>query len=191
MSITAVIFVIGIIFGGQYLKENGSRWLLGSGGTFTLQSVNGPVSLEQFKGQVVAIYFGYMSCPDICPTSLWNLTTAINSLTPEQAKDVRAIFISLDPDRDSPEAMDLFVKGFNKQFVGLTDTKEKLDKVARQYGVVYEKVKLEGSAMGYVLDHSSVIYLLDKKGSVQFHIPHNTDPETIKQELVKLINAST
>jgi len=187
LSITGIIFVIGLIFGGQYLQEKGSKWLLGSGGDFTLQSVNGPVSLKQFKGNVVAVYFGYMSCPDICPTSLWNLTSAIKLLTPEQANKVQGIFISLDTERDYPEAMDLFVKGFNKKFIGLTDTQEIVDKVARQYGVVYQKVKLKDSAMGYVLDHSSIIYLIDKQGSIQYRVPHNTAPEKIKEELLKLI----
>ncbi len=180
-------FVIALVFGGQYLKDQGSIWLPGSGGNFTLQSNKGAVSLSDYKGKVVALYFGYMSCADICPTSLWNLTTAINLLTPEQAEQIQGIFVSLDPDRDSPKAMDLYVKGFKKSFVGLVDSKEKLDAVARQYGVVYEKVELKGSAMGYVLDHTSVIYLMDKKGKIQYRIPHNTDPEIMKQELLKLL----
>ena len=114
----------------------------------------------------------------------------MNMLTAEQAEQVQGIFISLDPDRDSPRAMGMFVKGFFDTYIGLTDTKEVLDKVARQYSVVYEKVALEGSAMGYVLDHSSVIYLIDKSGVLQYYTPHNTNPEKIKEDLLKLIESS-
>lgn len=176
-----------ILLAQQYLKQQGSDLIPGAGGNFTLQSDKGPVSLSDFKGKVVAIYFGYMSCPDICPTSLWNLKLAMQMLTAEQAEQVQGLFISLDPDRDSPKAMGIFVKGFFDTYIGLTDTKEVLDKVARQYSVIYEKVPLEGSAMGYVIDHSSVIYLIDQNGVLQYYIPHNTAPEEIKEDLVKLL----
>ena len=188
--IILVCFLGGILLAQQYLKQQGSGLIPGAGGDFTLQSDKGPVSLSDFKGKVVAIYFGYMSCPDICPTSLWNLSLAMNMLTAEQAEQVQGIIISLDPDRDSPRAMGMFVKGFFDTYIGLTDTKEVLDKVARQYSVVYEKVALEGSAMGYVLDHSSVIYLIDKSGVLQYYTPHNTNPEKIKEDLLKLIESS-
>jgi len=188
--IILVCFFGGILLAQQYLKQQGSDLIPGSGGDFTLQSDKGPVSLSDFKGKVVAIYFGYMSCPDICPTSLWNLSLAMNLLSAEEAAQVQGLFISLDPDRDSPRAMGMFVKGFFDTYIGLTDTKEVLDKVARQYSVIYEKVPLEGSAMGYVMDHSSVIYLIDKKGVLQYYIPHNTDPAEIKKDLLKLLESS-
>lgn len=164
--IILVCFLGGILLAQQYLKQQGSDLIPGAGGNFTMQSDKGPVSLSDFKGKVVALYFGYMSCPDICPTSLWNLSSAMQMLTAEQAEQVQGIFVSLDPDRDSPKAMGMFVKGFFDTYIGLTDSKEVLDKVARQYSVIYEKVPLEDSAMGYVLDHSSVIYLIDKKRGV-------------------------
>lgn len=186
--IVLVCFFAGILIAQQYLKRTGSDLLPGAGGNFTLQSHSGPVSLSDFRGKVTAIYFGYMSCPDICPTSLWNLSSAMKMLSDEEAKQVQGIFISVDPERDSPYALSLFVKGFFDTFIGLTDSKEKIDKVARQYSVIYEKVPLEDSAMGYVIDHSSVIYLIDKKGVLQYYVPHNTQPELIKNELLKLIN---
>ncbi len=186
--IILVCFLGGILLAQQYLKQQGSDLIPGAGGNFTMQSDKGPVSLSDFKGKVVALYFGYMSCPDICPTSLWNLSSAMQMLTAEQAEQVQGIFVSLDPDRDSPKAMGMFVKGFFDTYIGLTDSKEVLDKVARQYSVIYEKVPLEDSAMGYVLDHSSVIYLIDKKGVLQYYTPHNTAPEEIRDDLLKLLS---
>ncbi len=185
--VIVVLFFGGLLLAQQYLKRQGSDLLPGMGGDFTLQSDRGPVSLKDFRGKVVALYFGYMSCPDICPTSLWNLSQALKEMTPEKAEQVQGIFISVDPERDSPKAMGLFVKGFYPTFIGLTDEKEKVDKVVRQYGVVYQKVPLEDSAMGYVVDHSSVIYLIDRDGVLQQMIPHDTDPEIIREELQKLL----
>jgi len=183
-------FFCGLFFAQFFLKQQGSSLLPGNGGNFTLQSNKGPVSLSNFKGKVVAIYFGYMSCPDICPTSLWSLSAAMNLLTAEQAEQVQGIFVSLDPERDSPYALSIFVKGFYESFIGLTDSKERLDKVARQYSVIYEKVPLKGSEMGYVLDHSSVIYLVDRRGVLEYFSPHNSPPEEIRDELLRLLGES-
>lgn len=185
--IILVCFFGGILLAQQYLKQQGSDLIPGTGGDFTLQSDKGPVSLSDFKGKVVAVYFGYMSCPDICPTSLWNLSAAMNMLTAEQAAQVQGIFVSVDPDRDSPRAMGMFVKGFFDTFIGLTGKKEVIDKIARQYSVIYEKVPLKDSAMGYVIDHSSVIYLIDRQGVLQYFTPHNTPPEEIRDYLLKLL----
>ncbi len=186
--VVLICFFGGILLAQQYLKQQGSDLIPGAGGNFTLQSDKGPVSLSDFKGKVVALYFGYMSCPDICPTSLWNLSAAMKMLTDGQAAQIQGIFVSLDPDRDSPRAMGMFVKGFFDTYIGLTDTKEALDKVARQYSVIYEKVPLENSEMGYVIDHSSVIYLIDKNGVLQYYTPHDTAPEEIRDDLLKLLD---
>jgi protein SCO1/2 len=185
--VVVILFFGGLLLAQQYLKRQGSDLLPGMGGDFTLQSDQGPVSLKDFRGKVVALYFGYMSCPDICPTSLWNLSQAMKELPPEKAEQVQGIFISVDPDRDSPKAMGMFVKGFYPTFIGLTDEKEKVDKVVRQYGVVYQKVPLKDSAMGYVVDHSSVIYLIDREGVLQNMIPHDTDPQIIRDALLELL----
>jgi protein SCO1/2 len=182
-----VLFFAGLWLAQLALKQQGSSLLPGNGGDFTLQSAQGPVSLSDFRGKVVALYFGYMSCPDICPTSLWSLSSAMRQLSPEQVEQVQGVFISLDPERDSPAAMSLFVKGFFESFIGLTDRQEVIDRVARQYSVVYQKVALKESAMGYVLDHSSVIYLIDKAGVLRYFSPHNATPEEIKVELLSLL----
>ena len=185
------LFFAALWLAQSALQRQGSSLLPGNGGEFTLQSAQGPVSLSDFRGKVVALYFGYMSCPDICPTSLWNLSAAMRQLTPEQASQVQGVFISLDPERDSPAAMALFVKGLFDSFIGLTDSQETLDRVARQYSVVYQKVALKESAMGYVLDHSSVIYLIDKGGVLRYFSPHNASPEEIKVELLNLLNEAS
>jgi len=185
--VAIVGFIGGLLLAQNLLKQQGSDLLPGRGGEFTLMSDQGQVSLSDFKGKVTVLYFGYMSCPDICPTALWNLSAAMKLLTPQQAEQIQGMFISVDPERDSPYALGLFVKGFFDSFIGLTGAKEDIDKVARQYSVIYEKVPLKDSAMGYVIDHSSVTYLIDRQGVLQYYIPHNTPPEEIRDDLLKLL----
>lgn len=185
--VISITFLAAIVLTQGYLKHRGVALLPGAGGEFTLQSESGPVSLSDFRGKVVALYFGYMSCPDICPTSLWNLSEAIKMLRPEQAERVQGIFISLDPDRDSLEALEIFVKGFHDSFIAVTGSRENLDQVARQYNVVYQKVALNDSTLGYVINHSSVIYLVDDKGVLQYFIPHNSAAQEIRDDLLKLL----
>jgi protein SCO1/2 len=133
-----------------------------------------------------------MSCPDICPTALWGLTEAVKLLTPEQQDQMQTLFVSVENKRDTPEALGIFVKGFHPDYLGLTDSdQENLDKVARQYSVIYEEVALKDSAMGYVIDHSSVIYLIDREGLLQYRIPHGEQPRIIADSLLKLIGEPT
>ena len=93
-------FFAGLLLAQNLLQRQGIGLLPGQGGNFTLQSNSGPVSLGDFKGKVVALYMGYMACPDICPTSLWNLAEAVRALSDEQAGEVQGIFVSVDPERD-------------------------------------------------------------------------------------------
>ena len=181
-------FFVGLLLAQNLLQRQGIGLLPGQGGNFTLQSNSGPVSLGDFKGKVVALYMGYMACPDICPTSLWNLAEAVRALSDEQAGEVQGIFVSVDPERDSPRALDIFARGFFPSFIGLTGNRSELDAVARQYGFVYEKVPLKDSAMGYVIDHSSVIYLVDRQGVLQAFIPHDTPPDEIRRQLLQLLS---
>jgi protein SCO1/2 len=109
-------------------------------------------------------------------------------LSQAEASQVQGVFVSVDPERDSPEALGIFARGFFPGFVGLTGERNELDSVARQYGFIYERVPLKDSAMGYVIDHSSIIYLIDRQGVLQAYIPHDTSPQKIKQELLKLLS---
>jgi len=186
--VAVIGFFGGLLLAQELLKKNGVGLLPGQGGNFTLQSDKGPVSLVDFKGKVVALYMGYMACPDICPTSLWNLTEAVKLLSEDEASQVQGVFVSVDPERDSPRALGIFARGFFPSFVGLTGERNELDSVSRQYGFIYEKVPLKDSAMGYVIDHSSIIYLIDRQGVLQAFIPHDTPPQKIRQELLKLLS---
>lgn len=105
-----------------------------------------------------------MYCPDVCPTSLSSLAFALQNFSPEQLKNFRGLFISVDPERDGLEQLDEYAKYFHKNFIGATSHKENIDDITKRYESFYEKIYLEGSKMDYSVSHTSYIYLLTKKG---------------------------
>jgi protein SCO1 len=148
------------------------------GGDFTLQSVFGPVSLHTFRGKVAVVYFGYTFCPDACPTTLFTLGHALKSLTPAEASAVQPILITLDPARDTPKRLAEYAMFFYPSVIGLSGTPEQIAVVARHYGVRYAFTKVD-SAGGYVVDHTSTLYVVGRDGRIASRLPHGTAPPEI------------
>ena len=153
-----------------------------TGGDFSLDSATGPVELKQFRGKVVVLYFGYTSCPDACPTTLSALGAAMRGLKPNEAAKVQPIFITLDPARDSAEHMQEYSRFFYPTLLGLRGSDEKVAVVARQYGVLYAKQKVDSSA-NYVVDHSSLLYVIGVDGKLARSVPYGASPTEIKAAL--------
>jgi len=149
------------------------------GGEFTLIGKDGWVSLSDFKGKVVAIYFGYTKCPDVCPTNLSFLSSAIGQLSSDEKKQFQSIFISVDPGRDSPDTLVDYVKYFDKDMIGLSAAPDDLDPVVAQYGAYYEKVPYSNSALMYGIDHTSETYIVGKDGKLSSILPHAADSAKI------------
>ena len=165
---------------GRPTSEGGyPQGVVPKGGDFTLQSSAGPVSTRDFRGKVVMLYFGYTQCPDVCPTSLSHMTQVLNELNPQELKEIVAIFVSVDPKRDSPAFLTDYVGYFHRNFIGVTGTPEALAEAAKRYGVQYGFSSEADSALGYTVNHSSVIYLIDRAGVLRFAFPHETSPETL------------
>ncbi|WP_432695821.1 SCO family protein [Marinobacterium sp. YM272] len=158
------------------------------GGDFTLTSAQGPVSLSDFRGQVAVIYIGYASCPDVCPTELAILSRAMDQLSAKQRSEVQGLFISVDPERDTPERLEKYVNFFSDRLIGVTGTPDQIDQVVRQYGAFYRKVELDDSAMGYAVDHSSRLYLIDRQGEFVGLLNHGVQPAEVKERLESLLN---
>ena len=153
------------------------------GGDFILQSAEGPVSLSDYKGKTIVLYFGYAFCPDVCPTSLGLLSVALGKLKAEELDKIQAFFISVDPERDTVEKLKTYANSFHSSIKGITGTAEDIAKVAKLYGAMYMKVDLPGSAMGYAVDHSSRYYVVDSTGKVKKLIDHGTSPDDIVASL--------
>ena len=148
------------------------------GGPFTLLDQTGKKrSLAEFKGKVVLIYFGYMFCPDICPTDLSNLAGLLKRLG-KDADQVQTIFITLDPARDTPELIGKYVQHFDKRILGLRGTEQQTKQVATQYKTFYEKVSLKGNQ--YVIDHTAFTYIVNRAGKYLAFFPPGTSPERME-----------
>ena len=153
---------------------------------FSLKDFNGRIrTLEDFKGKVVVLFFGFTHCPDICPTTLTDLKKTM-VLLKDKASAVQVIFITLDPARDTEEVLKKFIPTFNSSFLGLTGTESDIDKVANQLKIFNKKVN-DGSKAGYTIDHSAGLYVIDKKGSIKLHISNGQKPEELASDLAKLI----
>ena len=161
-----------------------------AGGDFTLQSATGPVALKDFRGKVVLVYFGYTYCPDICPTSLTATAQALGQLAPGELARVQTIFISVDPERDTPARLKDYGAFFHPSIVGVTGTPAEVAEVAKRYGASYAKQQLAGAA-NYVVDHSALTYVVAPDGRLVGTLPHAAAPDAVVAEIRKWLSTST
>jgi protein SCO1/2 len=152
---------------------------------FTLQSVDGPVSLGDFRGKIVVIYFGYTFCPDVCPLTMGALRQATDKLG-SKATDVQVIFISVDWKRDTPEVMANYVAHFNSDFVGLSGTQEQIDQVTKDFGIYY-LLNLPDEEGKYSVDHTTSTQVLDREGNLILVWPYDTTPADMTSDLKALL----
>lgn len=155
---------------------------------FTINTIDGEKTKDSYKGKILAVYFGYTFCPDVCPTSLSTLAQALNEFPKEKTEDFVGLFISVDPERDTVEKLKEYTKYFHPNFMGGTTTKNTIDDITKRYGSYYRKVELEGSAMGYSIEHTSYIYLFDREGKFVARLDHFSDPDSIKKSLELVLN---
>ena len=146
------------------------------GGDFTLYQGDTPVKLSGFQGKLVVMYFGFASCPDVCPTTLAIIASALRQLTPEELEQVQPVFISIDPERDRGEKLDAYAAYFHPTFIGITGTPGEVQKVANQYGGFFIKVESD-SAMEYLVEHTSKTYIISKDGQYVSILPHDMTVE--------------
>lgn len=155
------------------------------GGPFSLTDASGRrVTEKDFAGRKMLVFFGFTSCPDVCPGGLQVIASALEKLGPKADK-IAPVFITLDPERDTPAKVGEYVKSFSPRLTGLSGTLEEATAAAKAYRVYYKKVP--GSDAGsYTLDHTSIIYLMDENGQYQAHYPY---PVTVDELAKRLDNA--
>ena len=157
------------------------------GGPFTLVDQDGRTVTEAaFKGKPTLIYFGFTFCPDVCPTSLLLMETALEKLGPDAASKVNLVFITVDAERDTPALLKGYVTNFGPTFIGLTGTPEQVAAAARAYRVYYQKVPGKDGGP-YLMDHSSIVYLLDRNGRFVTHFTHDAKAEAIAAAVGRLL----
>jgi protein SCO1/2 len=157
------------------------------GGAFSLVDHNGrAVTQDSFKGKPTLIYFGFTYCPDVCPTSLLLMETALQQLGPDGSQKANGLLITIDPERDTPKLLKEYVTNFGPTFLGLTGTPEQVAAAAKAFRVYYQKVPSK-SGGPYLMDHSSIIYLLDRNGRFVTHFTHEAKAEAIAAAVAKLL----
>jgi protein SCO1/2 len=149
---------------------------------FTLQSAKGPVALSSFRGKYVVIYFGYTSCPDICPATSAALKAALEQLGGQSAQ-VQVLFVSVDYKRDTPEKLSNYVQIFRPDFIGLTGTQAQIDRVTADFGIFYQLNTPDAETGAYSVDHTATIMVLDREGRLVLLWANDQQPDEIVADL--------
>jgi len=186
--VAAIFLIVGITMRlPQLLDDSGSESTgqVAIGGAFELVDHNGKtVTNEDLKGTYSLIYFGYTFCPDVCPTGLQTAVMALDMLPSKQANKVIPVFITVDPERDTPEVMGEYTKHFHEDLVGLTGSPQQVAQAAKVFRVYYKKVEEEGKAADdYLMDHSAFQYLMGPDGKYVTHFPHGITPEDMAKKM--------
>lgn len=149
---------------------------------------NKTITEQDLKNKTVLMFFGYASCPDICPTTMAQLTEVLEKLG-DDAKDVRIIFVSVDPHRDTPDVLQAYVNAFNKNAIGLTGNEKQIAALARRYRVAYqiEKPKPGDDAKIYDVTHSRGVFIFDKTGRARLLAPDTENVDVFTQDLRQLL----
>lgn len=180
-SFKHVIFIVLLLTGNPVFAV---------GGDFTLTNhERKPYSLSDSRGKVVVISFGYTFCPDICPTALATISSALNQLG-EAANQIDPLFVSVDPDRDSPEILSKYVGYFHPRLIGLTGDAETIAEIAKRYYVRYAFVG-KGQIENYTVDHTASLYVIDREGKLMTVLPHGLPPQALADSLMNAINQPT
>ncbi|CAM3764180.1 SCO family protein [Polynucleobacter antarcticus] len=157
------------------------------GKDFSLLDPDGKTrTLADFKGKVVLMFFGYTQCPDVCPTTLTEMQQVMTLLGPK-ADQVQVLFVTVDPERDTPEILKQYVPAFDARFLGLRPADEAaLEKIGKDFKIYYKKVP-GTSAGSYTMDHTAGSYVFDKEGRLRLYIKHAQGPETLAHDLKELL----
>ena len=153
------------------------------GGPFEMVDHTGRVVTEQdFLGRPFLLFFGFTYCPDVCPLTMEIITAGLDLLGP-QAEQVQPIFVTVDPERDRPEVLAAYLKHFDDRLIGLTGSAEQVAGITKTYHVYYKKRVLDGGEGTYLMDHSSLIYLMDEDGGYVTHLAQVVTPEDFAEKV--------
>lgn len=159
------------------------------GGAFTLTDVNGQrFDSKSLAGKPFAVFFGFTHCPDICPTTLLEMSNHLKALG-ERADRLNVLFVTIDPERDTPEHLKLYLSAFDPRIIGLTGSKEEIAAVAKSFRAVYERVPNK-TGTDYTMNHTASVYLMDKTGRLVSTLSFEEPEETRQKKIDNLLARS-
>jgi cytochrome oxidase Cu insertion factor (SCO1/SenC/PrrC family) len=190
ISIVALLALLALAWQWGLLaptnQRSGISGIAQVGGPFTLVDQDGKTRTDRdFAGRLMLTYFGYSFCPDVCPTALQVMSTALQTMG-DDAKQVQPIFITVDPARDTPKQLKDYVSHFFPGTVGLTGSEEQISNTAKAYRVYYRKAE-DGSTAEYLMDHSSIVFLMGRDGAYLTHFTHQTTPAKMAEAIRKYL----
>ena len=153
------------------------------GADFVLQGPSGPVDSHDFRGKLMLVFFGYVHCPDVCPTSLAAMNEVLNGMTPEERAKIQPVLISVDPARDTPESLRNYAAYFHPSLIGVTGAPEPIAK-AFGAGYVRQPARSDGS---YAVDHSANTYLVGKDGKLAVTLPYGAPADDLRAAIRKAL----
>ena len=192
LIVAAITIIAAFAIAALALTQWPSKGPIGSGtaligGPFTMVNQKGEtVTDKNFEGHYTIYFFGYTFCPDVCPTELQVLSAALKELGPDASK-ITPVFVSIDPERDTPKIIGEYVANFDSRIVGLTGTPEQLAAMARTFHIFYQKVPNAKDVQNYDMDHSSILYLMGPDGKFTKHFPYTTDAKALALELKSVL----
>lgn len=186
LSALAIVAILGALAWQQFAPRLGGGGQAAIGGPFNLIDQHGrTVSDESLRGRYLLIYFGYTYCPDVCPTELQAMSQALDALGPDGDK-VTPVFITVDPARDTVEQLAGYAEHFHPRLLTLTGSERQVADAAKVYRVYYKKVESEDSS-DYLMDHSSIIYLMGPDGGFLTHFAYGTEPAVMAEGIRKYL----
>lgn len=157
------------------------------GGPFSLTDQDGKrVTDQDFRGRYMLIFFGYTYCPDVCPSELQVMSAALDQLGSEADK-IQPIFVTIDPARDTPETLKVYVSNFHPRLIGLTGSEAEIAAVANAYRVYYAKAKGSENKPDYLMDHGTILYLMGPDGKFVKHFTYGTEARGLAEALSQAI----
>ncbi len=192
----AILAIVVVVAAGVLLYRNQGQSYAYNGGFYTpavaaaplnLTDMNGePFTLDQLKGDVALVYFGYTTCPDVCPTTLTDFQAVKEDLGAD-ADRVKFLLVTIDPERDTGAKLKEYLAFFDPDFMGLRGDEEQTEKFRQGYGIFVKRVEYPDSATKYLLDHSAQVYAIDQEGRLALTFPYGMDPALIAQDIRHLL----
>jgi protein SCO1/2 len=187
ISLVGLLVIAGLLVYDLRARDDGglSEPLANIGGPFVLTGTDGqPFDSASLAGKPFVVFFGFTHCPEVCPTTLNDLTLAFNALG-DKARDLRAVFVTVDPERDTPQVLKEYLSSFDSRILALTGSAEDIAKVAKLYRVYYAKQPTSDGS--YTMDHTSLVYLMNADGKFVGTLDFHEDPDVRVKKLEKLV----
>jgi protein SCO1 len=184
LVVAGALWHLGDVAGHRTIQTVSTGETVKLGGPFLLTDQNGATRTDQeFRGKFMLVFFGYTYCPDVCPTTLAVIKSALEMMG-SRADRIVPLFITVDPKRDTPEKLKAYLSSFGPRFVGLTGDHNAIASVAKEYRVYYRTRPAENGG-DYTVDHSGIVYLMDESGKFVANYSLDSSPDAMAQDLLK------